>query len=378
MSCNPVVTTLTLDPMHPGAGRFATCTIRYFLPYTPIVIVIFIFVYLFGRRGFCYWGCWINPIISASSKLGQLFHMPSLFIRREYMQNFEYRKADSLQEAFKLVSVSKGSVFMAGGTDILVRIKEKSISPKQVVDLKCISGMSGIEVSEEEICIGALTTIRALEISKDVREKIPILSQAASKLGSVQVRNKATIGGNLCNAAPSAETAPALLALEAKAEIYGSKGVRVVDMSEFFRGPGISVLEDGEVLKRLKIPLLQKRFGSVYYNVSTRKAMDIAFVGVAVIVVLGEGSCINKARIALGAVSPTPIRAQAAENVLEGAVINPERAMEAAELAAQACNPISDQRASAEYRREMVRNLCYRGLLKAYGDAMDSNGSNGR
>lgn len=286
------------------------------------------------------------------------------------MQCFEYWKADSLQEAYKLCSVSKDSVFMAGGTDILVRVKEKSIRPEQVVDLKGISGISGIEVYEREICIGALVTIRTLERSKDVREKIPILSQAASMLGSVQVRNRATIGGNLCNAAPSAETAPALLALEAKAEIYGENGSRLVDMNEFFQGPGLTVLEDGEILTSLKIPLSSECFGSVYSSLSTRNAMDIAFVGVAVIIELGENSSIKKARIALGSVAPTPIRSLEAENVLEGVILTHEKAMEASELAAGGCSPISDQRASAEYRREMVKNLCCRGLLKAYEDAM--------
>ncbi|MFC1891341.1 FAD binding domain-containing protein [Thermodesulfobacteriota bacterium] len=292
------------------------------------------------------------------------------------MQNFEYRKANSLQDALKLVSVSKDSVFMAGGTDLLVQIKEKLIRPKEVIDLKCIPGISGIEVTEEEISIGALTTIRDLEKSQDICNRIPILSRAASRLGSVQVRNKATIGGNLCNAAPSAETAPALLALEAKAEIYGSNGIRIVDMNEFFMGPGVTALEDGEVLTKLKVPLFQEPFGSVYYSLSTRKAMDIAFVGVAVIVILGEDSSINRARIALGSVSPTPIRAQAAENILEGVAMDSNKAMEAAELAAQACNPITDLRASAEYRREMVKSLCYRGLIKAYEDAVDFKGSN--
>lgn len=286
------------------------------------------------------------------------------------MQHFDYERVSSLQEAFDAVSAAKGtSVFMAGGTDLLVLIKEGKIRPQRVIDVKGINGMDGFETSKEEFSVGSLTSIRMLETSPAAREKVPLLAQAAAKLGSVQVRNKATIGGNLCNAAPSAETAPALLALEAQAEIYGKRGTRVVDLGEFFLGPGSTILEEGEILTSLKIPLTSHRQGSVYYKLTTRKAMDIAFVGVAVLLELDGDDRINKARIALGSVAPTPIRVPSAEKLLEGKVLSREAAQESAGLAAQACQPISDLRASAEYRREMVNNLCQRGLLAAYREA---------
>jgi carbon-monoxide dehydrogenase medium subunit len=286
------------------------------------------------------------------------------------MQHFDYERVSSLQEAFDAVSAAKGtSVFMAGGTDLLVLIKEGKIRPQRVIDVKGINGMDEFEISKEEFSVGSLTTIRMLETSPAAREKVPLLAQAAAKLGSVQVRNKATIGGNLCNAAPSAETAPALLALGAQAEIYGKRGTRVVDLGEFFLGPGSTILEEGEILTSLKIPLTSHRQGSVYYKLTTRKAMDIAFVGVAVLLELDGDDRINKARIALGSVAPTPIRVPSAEKLLEGKVLSKEAAQESAGLAAQACQPISDLRASAEYRREMVNNLCQRGLLAAYREA---------
>lgn len=286
------------------------------------------------------------------------------------MRHFDYERVSGLQEAFDAVSAAKGtSVFMAGGTDLLVLIKEEKIRPQRVIDVKGINGMDGFEISKEELSVGSLTTIRTLETSPVVREKVPLLAQAAAKLGSVQVRNKATIGGNLCNAAPSAETAPALLALEAQAEIFGKRGTRVVDLGEFFLGPGSTILEEGEILTSLKIPLTSHRQGSAYYKLTTRKAMDIAFVGVAVLLELDGDDRINKARIALGSVAPTPIRVPSAEKLLEGKVLSREAAQEAAGLAAQACQPISDLRASAEYRREMVNNLCQRGLLAAYREA---------
>ena len=252
---------------------------------------------------------------------------------------------------------------------MLVQIKEGKKQPRCVIDLKGIPQMDGLTLSEDELSIGALTCIRTLERSQSIREKAPLLAQAAAKLGSVQIRYRATIGGNLCNASPSADTAPALLALEAKAEIFGKKGRRVTALDEFFLRPGATVLGDGEILTRLKIPLTGRRSGSVYYKLSARKAMDLAFAGVAVLLELDGGDRISKARIALAAVDPTPIRVPSAEKLLEGLRLTPEAARESAEQAARSCKPISDLRASAEYRREMVRELCQRGLLAAYRQA---------
>jgi len=286
------------------------------------------------------------------------------------MQSFDYQKVYSLQDALEAVSASKGiSVFMAGGTDLLVQIKEGKIRPQCVIDVKGIHEMDGLATSEDELSIGALTSIRTLETSPSTLGKVPLLAQAAAKLGSVQVRHRATIGGNLCNASPSAETAPALLAMDAQAVICGKAGTRVVELNDFFLGPGATVLGDGEMLTHLKIPLTRNRQGSVYYKLSTRKAMDLAFVGVAVLLELDRGDEITKARIALGAVAPKPIRVQSAEKLLEGRLLDLDAARESAELAAQSCKPISDLRASAEYRREMVRELCQQGLLTAYRQA---------
>jgi len=286
------------------------------------------------------------------------------------MQFFDYQKVYSLQDALDAASASKGgSVFMAGGTDLLVQIKEGKIRPQCVIDVKGVHEIDGLAISGDEFSIGALTCIRTLETSPSALEKIPLLAQAAAKLGSVQVRHRATIGGNLCNASPSAETAPALLALDAQAEICGKTGTRLVELGKFFLGPGATVLGDGEMLTRLKIPLTRNRQGSVYYKVSARKAMDLAFVGVAVLLELDGDDRISKARIALGAVAPTPIRVPSAEKLLEGRVLSLEAARESAELAAQSCKPISDLRASAEYRREMVRELCQKGLFATYHQA---------
>jgi CO/xanthine dehydrogenase FAD-binding subunit len=286
------------------------------------------------------------------------------------MQSFDYQKVYSLQEALDAASASKGaSAFLAGGTDLLVQIKEGRKQPRCVIDVKGVYEMAGLTLSGDELSIGALTCIRTLETSLSVSEKAPLLAQAAAKLGSMQIRHRATIGGNLCNASPSADTASALLALDAQVEIYGKTGTRVIDLDKFFLGPGATVLGDGEILTRLKIPLTRKRRGSVYYKLSTRKAMDLAFVGVAVLLELDGGDRISKARIALAAVDPTPIRVPSVEKQLEGRMLSFDAARESAELAARSCKPISDLRASAEYRREMVRELCQQGLLAAYRQA---------
>jgi len=289
------------------------------------------------------------------------------------MQSFEYQKVYTLQEALNVASASKGTAaFLAGGTDLLVQIKEGKKQPRCVIDVKGIEEVGRLTLSRDEISIGALTSIRALETSPPVLEKVPLLGQAAAKLGSIQIRHRATVGGNLCNASPSADTAPALLALEARVEICGNTGVRVVDLEKFFLGPGATVLGDGEILTRLKIPLTCKRRGSVYYKLSTRNAMDLAFVGVAILIELDEEDRISKVRIALGAVAPTPIRVSSVEKQLEGSRLSLKLARECGELAVQSCKPISDLRASADYRREMVRELCQQGLLAAYQQAKSS------
>lgn len=286
------------------------------------------------------------------------------------MHDFDYQKVSSLREAIEAISNPEGpSVLMAGGTDLLIKLKEGIIRPTRVIDLKGVRDLDGIALSEKDLSVGALTSIRSLETSPTVREKAPLLAQAAAVLGSVQVRTRATVGGNLCNAAPSADTAPALLALDAKAEIQGESGTRLIDLSDFFSGPGACRLGRGEILTSLKIPFRGNPTGAVYYKLSGRRAMDIALVGVAVLLELEKDGRIRRARIGLGAVAPTPVRAFAAEKILEGRAFDAEAVEEAAGAAVEACRPISDLRAGAEYRREMVGSLCRRGLSAAYRQA---------
>ena len=249
----------------------------------------------------------------------------------------------------------------------MIAVKEKGLTPGYVVDLKRIPGLSGIrEDKDGSVTIGALTTMREVEISPIIRKRYPFLAQSAAEVGSVQIQNRATIGGNMANATPSADVAPSLLVLDAKAKIAGLNGERVIELEQFFRGPGQTVMNPEEILTALLIPPPGPGLVGEYIKFSPREMMDLAYVGVAVALVLnGNQNRCEKVRIALGAVSPTPMRARRAEALLENQIVTEELAEKAGAEAAKECKPISDVRSSADYRREMVRVMTKRALLNA-------------
>lgn len=274
----------------------------------------------------------------------------------------------SLEEASRLIlEEGPGGYFLAGGTDLVIAMKEKGLVPRYVVDLKKISTLSGIrETANGELSIGALTTMRAVETSPVIRTRYPFLAQSAAEVGSIQIRNRATVGGNMANATPSADVAPALLVLDAQVRLSRPAGERRLDLESFFRGPGQTVLESGEILTEIIVPPTDRRLVGEYIKFSPRDMMDLAYIGVAVTLTLSEpGHKCDAVRIALGAVSPTPMRARSAEDVLVGQALTEESAKRAGEAAAAECRPISDVRASAEYRREMVRVNTTRALMNA-------------
>jgi aerobic carbon-monoxide dehydrogenase medium subunit len=286
----------------------------------------------------------------------------------------EMYQPTSLQEASRLLKDNgPGGRFLAGGTDLVIAIKEKGLLPKYVVDLKKVPGLSGIrENGDGSITIGALTTMREIETAALITGKFPFLAQSAAEVGSIQIRNRATVGGNMANATPSADVAPALIALNAAATIFSAAGERTVSLEEFFRGPGQSVMTPDEILTEITIPKTDPRLVGEYIKFSPRDMMDLAYVGVAVAYALGEKErrCEN-VRIVLGAVAPTPIRAPKAETLLEGRILTEELATRAGEMAAQEAKPISDVRSSADYRRAMVGVMTKRALLNA---ALSRNG----
>lgn len=280
---------------------------------------------------------------------------------------FDFYQPTTLAEASRLLKDNgPGGRFLAGGTDLVIAMKEKGLIPKYVVDLKKVPGLSGIrENADGSITIGALTTMRAIETDSLLNKKYPFLCQSAAEVGSIQIRNRATVGGNMANATPSADVAPSLMALNATAKISDSGGKRIVPLEKFFRGPGQSIMSPEEILTEITIPKTSPELVGEYIKFSPRDMMDLAYIGVAVAYNLGRDKKCDRVRIVLGAVAPTPIRANNSEALLEGKVLTEELAAKVGDEAARESKPISDVRSSADYRRAMVGVMTKRALLNA-------------
>ncbi len=282
------------------------------------------------------------------------------------MKKFDYLKPQTLEEALSILNqYGSKAKLIAGGTDAIVMNRQKKLSPDLFISLRGIPGLDHIE-GNGTFKIGSMVTHRTIEQSKLIREKFPLLAQASSSLGSVQIRNVATIGGNLCTASPSAETAPALLVYEAEVHLANQKRERVLSLESFFLGPGETALEPGEILKEIHLPPPPPNSVGTYLKLGRRKSVDLAVVNVAVLLILNPqtGIC-ERARIGLGAVAPTPIRAKEAEKLLEGKPLNDSLIQEAGMIAKRECSPITDIRGSAEYRREMVGVLVEKGIRQS-------------
>jgi len=280
---------------------------------------------------------------------------------------FDFYQPATLQEASRLLKENgPGGRFLAGGTDLVIAMKEKGLLPKYVVDLKRLPELSGIrENSDGSISLGALTTLHDIETSPLIKQKYPFLAQSAAEVGSIQIRNRATIGGNMANASPSADTSPALMALGATATIASATGERKIAVEEFFKGPGQNAMDSDEILTEVTIPKTGANLVGEYIKFSPREMMDLAYVGVAVVYNLAKDKKCTDVRIVLGAVAPTPIRAKRAEAALEGQILSEALAEKAGQIAAQEAKPISDVRSSAGYRRAMVETMTKRALLNA-------------
>jgi carbon-monoxide dehydrogenase medium subunit len=284
------------------------------------------------------------------------------------LRRFDYFAPESLSEAIAILRErGDGGKLLAGGTDLVVQMKEAGLHPSHVVSLRRLHELHGIAFDESQgLRIGAMTTMAEIEQHPDLQRRYPVLVDGARILGSVQTRNMATLGGNVCNAAPSADTAPALLVLGARADIAGPGGRRQVPLEQFFTGPGQTVLGRDEILVDFLIPTPGPRTGTYYERHTPRAEMDVAVVGVAALVTLGpERDLIQEARIALGATAPTPVRAPEAEASLVGQPPSEEAFQGAAELAVGAARPISDIRGSAAFRRHLVRVMTARCLRRA-------------
>jgi carbon-monoxide dehydrogenase medium subunit len=258
---------------------------------------------------------------------------------------------------------------VAGGTDLLPQLKNAVLRTRCVVDLSGIGELRQlVRADGAGLRIGAAVTARTLECDPGVRTAYPAIAESGALVGSVQIRNLATVGGNLCNAAPSADMAPPLVALDAEAVIAGPAGTRRVPFASFFLGVRRTVLAPDELLVEIVVPPPGPRSGGSYRRHTPRRELDIAVVGVASQLTLSNGVC-AKARVALAAVAPTPVRATAAEQALEGRAVTPEQIERAAAFAVDAARPISDQRGSADFRRHLVQVLTRRTLTTALARA---------
>ncbi|MGE5585874.1 MAG: FAD binding domain-containing protein [Bacillota bacterium] len=284
---------------------------------------------------------------------------------RNRLPRFDYAEARSVEDALALLEeLGPGAKLLAGGTDLLVAMRMKGMEPGTLINMKTIPGLGTIQACEDGLHIGALATMQAVADCPEVTHGYGCLAEAAGVVGSWQVRNRATIGGNICNGAPSAETAPPLLVLGAQAVVAEPGGGRsTFDLQEFFHGPGVTQCSAGKLLLEIVVPKPADDMRTIYLKHSPRKAMDIAVVGVSAGLAIQDAGLVREARLALGAVAPTPVRAREAEAFLVGRRLTPESAREAGKLAARSAKPISDVRASAEYRLEMIEVLVARALM---------------
>lgn len=287
-----------------------------------------------------------------------------------YLPQFEYHAPRTTEELSSLLSQYRGKArILCGGTDLIVAMKDKAMKPDCVIDIADLSALSGIRQQEgKAVVIGAATKLDEVERSALIREKYYALYQGASVVGSPQVRAMGTIGGNSCTASPAADTPPPLIALGARVNLVSRKGTRHMALEEFIRGNRKTALEEDEFLESFVLEEPWPNSASRYLIMGLRAAMEIDMVNVAVNLALDPGSGkVKEVRIVLGAVAPVPLRARQAESLLKGNL--PEEGLldRVSEACAAESRPIDDFRATAAYRREIVKVLSKRALKEVLG-----------
>jgi carbon-monoxide dehydrogenase medium subunit len=276
---------------------------------------------------------------------------------------FDYYAPRTVTEALNLIGKLKPVNVIAGGTDFVPAVRLKGFRPKHVVSLVNLrKELSYVTFKRDTVRIGALTKIRDVQRSEHIR-KAMCLHEALSQIGSVQIRNMATIGGNLCNASPAADSAPPLLVLDASVEIVRKGGRRTIPLKDFFLGPGKTALRKGELLREIAFRH-ETGTASSFQKLGRTRGEDISTATAAVLLKI-DGPRISQARIALGSVAPTPIRAYKSEKELVGKTVSETILDAAAVRAAEEAKPITDVRASGDYRRSAVKALVRQGLAQA-------------
>lgn len=278
-----------------------------------------------------------------------------------------YFEPTSINECSELLKTyGQDARMLAGGTDIVPKLKNRVLKIKAVIGLGSIPEINSIKRTESGVEIGSMVTLRNLSKAEELNDNWLVVKEAAGHVSSMQVRNVATIGGNACNASPSADAIQGLIVMDAVANIAGPNGVRKVDLIDFFVGPGKTVLEEGEILTGFTLPVPKENTGAVYKKFGIRGDTDISIVGVGSKVTLDSEGKVADAVISLAAVAPRPVRATEAEKHIIGKVLTDELVREAAEMAGNGCSPITDQRATKEYRLEMVKVWTRHALKEAH------------
>jgi carbon-monoxide dehydrogenase medium subunit len=277
------------------------------------------------------------------------------------MRRFEYLRPKSIKEALHLKKSIVDAKFISGGTDLMVQIKNRELQPLALISLRSIPELATIGINRGAR-IGALATISDIVQHPKICHNYPVLAEAAKSLGSVQIRNVATVGGNLCNCSPCADMALPLLVLEAKVRLQSATARRDIPLNEFFKGHGQSWLTSNEILTDILLDPPHQQAKAIFLK-KGRVKMDLSIASLALLLVIEEGRCL-KARIAAGSVAPMPLRLFKVENLLEGAIISKNLVSKAQQLAMEIVSPITDVRATEEYRRHIVGVYMKRGLEK--------------
>jgi xanthine dehydrogenase iron-sulfur cluster and FAD-binding subunit A len=286
------------------------------------------------------------------------------------MKKFDYYQPTTLKKAFSLMKKCKGRAqYIAGGTDVLVRIKQKAIQPDALISLSGIEALKNIS-HNGGLSLGSMLPFKDVEKDAVIARAYPALARAISVLANPQVRNVATMGGNLSNAAPSADCAPPLMVMEATLKLQGPGGEREVPIDEFFTGPGENCMEAEEILTQIRVPEMANSTGMAFLKVG-RLAQDIAVVNAAALLVMDGKKC-RECRLAVGAVAPVPLRLKNVEKLMEGEEIGAELLDRVSETVEQEVSPITDVRSTEEYRRIMSGVLIKRVILQALRNAEDA------
>ncbi|MCD5416483.1 xanthine dehydrogenase family protein subunit M [Candidatus Bipolaricaulota bacterium] len=284
---------------------------------------------------------------------------------KEFVQHLQHLKIGSIEDLLQQIG-EPGARIICGGTDLLVKMRSGAISPERLLDISEIDALRAIEEKDGRIEIGAAVTESEILASELVTVCLPLLRTALVHLGSLQIRNRGTLGGNLVNASPAADSAVPLLLYNAELILQRAGSERSIPVEEFFRGPGQTALASGEFLRTVSIPIPREGFDPFFHKVGRRRALAIAIASLGALLWV-EGGVVAEARLAAGSVAPTAIRLSRTENLLTGEKITPELIAQARELAAQEVSPITDIRASAGYRREVIGDLVERFLNEVVG-----------